>query len=726
MARQTTEPLYEAHVHQHTHESALGEAPHVHEHEHPNGSELIHEHGHESLEANLDDALVIAVAKAQSRPGRSLREQYWPVLASRDFVAALLTGTFALISWIISLAGVPDVWSTGLGLTAALVGGSVIAVGAVRGLLSRQMNVDELVTIAMVASIAVGEYLGAALVAFMMLFGKVLEDLTAARAEAAIEGLGELVPPAAHVADATAINGFRDVPVELVRVGEVVLVRPGERIPVDGRVVSGRASVEEAAITGESVPTGKQPGDECFAGSLAVVGALEIETIRVGQATALGRIAALVKEAEDDRAPIVRTADRWAKWFTPAVLTLAVLVGLIRGDVLPAVAVLVVACPCALVLATPTAIVAGIARGARRGILMRGGSRLESAGKVDVVCVDKTGTLTFGKPVLQKVVPLSPASFKEDEVLAFAAAAERRSEHPLAQALLSGAAKRSLTLPAPAGVEANDGGFEALTGKGVRASVLNGDNVRAEVIVGTLDLLRERGIVPSPAAIAVVEELEAAGQTPLVVAIDGRPVGVMGVSDEVRAQAGQAITDLKAAGVSRVVLLTGDRPGPAMAAALYVGIEPQDVHAGLLPEQKLAWINDLKASGAHVAMVGDGVNDAPALTAADVAIAMGGTGTDLAMSSSDIVLMTDDLRQASSAILISRGALRTIRQNLGFAVVWNGVALVLVAVFNVSPVLGALIHNLGSVAVVGNAARILSLKLPGETKETKDLACTTC
>jgi Zn2+/Cd2+-exporting ATPase len=292
-------------------------------------------HDHEVTEAHLDDRLVAAEAKALARSSRSFFDQYRPVFTSGDFVTALLTGGPALASWIVSLAGLEPM-SSALGLAGAIVGGGRIAIGAVRGLVRREMNVDELVTIAIIASIVVGEYLGAALVAFMMLFGKVLEDVTAARAEAAIEGLGALVPETARIVDKDAPEGYRDVPVEIVQPGEVTIVRAGERIPVDGTIGAGRANVAEAAITGESVPVPKQAGDDCYAGTLVTGGALEIATTNVGEASALGRIAALVKHAEEDRAPIVRAADRWAKWFTPAVLSLAAVVGLVRQELLPA------------------------------------------------------------------------------------------------------------------------------------------------------------------------------------------------------------------------------------------------------------------------------------------------------------------------------------------------------------------------------------------------------
>ena len=654
-----------------------------------------------------------ATGPAGAAPERTLPgfwERYREVFTSRDFLFSLLTALLTLCSWGLSLAGAPAAVVTALGVAGALAGGLPIAVGAVRGLISREVNVDELVTIAIVAAILVGEYWGAALVAFMMLFGKVLEDFTAARAQHALEGLGQLLPATARVKDATAPDGERAVAVADVRAGDVVLVRPGERLPVDGEVVAGRAAVEQAAITGEPLPVDREPGDEVFAGTLATGGALEVRTERTGRATALGRIADLVQEAEADRAPVVRTADRWARWFTPAVLLLAGLVYLVTREFLPAVTVLVVACPCALVLATPTAVVAGIARAARRGILVKDGARLEAAGQITAVCLDKTGTLTRGQPRVERVVALdadgagaAPGAAAGDALLARAAAAERLSEHPLAGAVLAAARERGLVVPA---VDA--GTFRAFAGAGVAARV---EGTPGEVLVGRPELFERQGIPwPAPAA-AALAGLEAAGQTPLAVAVGGRVAGVIGVADAPREEAAEAVRWLRAAGVRRVLILTGDREAPALAVATAVGIAAGDVHAGLLPEDKVSLVKRLRAEGHRVAMVGDGVNDAPALAAADVAIAMGAAGTDLAMDAADVVLMTDDVRQAAAAIVLSRKTLRTIHQNLAFAAVWNVVAVGLAAFGVVGPVAGALVHNLGSVAVVVNAARLVNVRL---------------
>ena len=655
-------------------------------------------------------------------------DTYREVITGTEFVSAFLTLGLTLISWVIWLGfGDDPVWSVAsvvTGWVGALVGGAVIARGAIAGLWNREVNVDELVTIAIVASLVIGEYWGAALVAFMMLFGKVLEDVTAARANDAIEGLGRMVPSVASRRDG---HGETIVPVDALVAGDIVVVRPGERLPADGTVVAGQALIDESGITGEFVPASRSIGDSVHAGTLATGGALDIRVARIGEATTLGRIATLVRDAETDRAPIVRLADTWAQWFTPVILVLASAVYLATGDFLPAVSVLVVACPCALTLATPTAIVATVARSARQGILVRGGGRLEAAGRVDVICLDKTGTLTTGQPRVAKVIPME--GIQATDLIASAARAERLSEHPLARAILNAASEQASGLAAginaSAGTDADAGhvtGFEAVAGSGVVALVsgvagtsLGGEASRhgsAEVIVGRPDLLIERGVVWTDEAASHFDAIERDGMSPVAVSISGKVAGVIAITDTVRPHAAVAVASLRRSGMRRIILLTGDRAGPALAVARAVGIPEADVRPGLLPEQKASVIQSLREEGHRVAMVGDGVNDAPALASADVAIAMGGIGSDLTLASADVILMTDDLRQVATVLRDARHALDTIRQNLVIATVWNVAAVALAAIGLAGIVPGALIHNIGSVGVVVNAARLVGRPTP--------------
>ena len=649
--------------------------------------------------------------------------QYRAVWSSPDFITSAATILLITASWLTSLGGIgiglpvddtswlaalagseTDWLAPALGLAGVAIGGAKIAVGAVRGLLERELNVDELVTIAIVAAVILGEYLSAGLVAFMMLFGKVLEDFTAERAELALAGLGALLPATAR--RKSGQDAEEEVPLSALRKGDIIIIRPGERLPIDGVVMAGQAAVDQAALTGEPVPQPRGPGDEVLAGSLAHQGALEVRTTRVGAATAIGRIRQLVAAAEEERAPVVRRADYYAKFFTPAVLALATAVllftYLITGawDWLPAVTVLVVACPCALVLATPTAVIAGVVNAARHGLLIKSGARLEAAGRVTAVAFDKTGTLTRGQPTVVRTIPRGEHT--ERELLALAAAVERRSEHPLARAILAAAG----AVGAEDRFSADSGSFRAVPGRGAEATV-GGQHV----VIGSLAWITDLGIAGTAADEAAWDELLEQGYTVLCIGIDGRLAGTLATADTPRDEAAAMIVTLRAAGISTIKLLTGDSHATARTLAEQVGIAPEDVHASLLPEDKVTAIKSLQARGEVVAMIGDGVNDAPALATADVAIAVGVGGTDVALEVSDVALLTEDLSQIASALTLSRHTLATIRQNLGLALVWNIAALVAAALSFVGPAAGAIIHNIGSVAVVMNAARLATARV---------------
>jgi len=614
-------------------------------------------------------------------------ERYKTVIISREFAIAAITGLLILLSAMLRLAGVIHWIPTVLALTAVAVGGAVILIGAIRGILQRQVNVDELVAIAIIASVIYGEYLSAAFVAFMMIFGKVLEDFTSERARKALEDLEKITPTVACV--------HRDgqeslIPVEKLVPGDLVIVRSGERIAVDGKVVSGQASVNQAPITGESMPLAKTRGSEVYAGTLNELGALEIRTTKVGESTTLGQIVRLVEEAEENRAPIVRTADHYAKYFTPLILIIAAIVYLITHQINYTLSVLIVSCPCALVLATPIAIVAGVANGARRGILIKGGARLEAAGKVTAVALDKTGTITLGRPQVIRVLPFEGVS--EKEVLEVAAIAEKLSEHPLGKAIMTKAREQGLS---PADAE----DFRVVPGHGVMAQM--GDK---KIVVGNRELLREHEITLPQSLGGIIGNLEEEGLTVLLVASSGRILGLIGVADVVREEVRRAVQELKHAGVKKVVMLTGDNHAVAKRIAREIGVD--EWHAKLLPAEKVEYVRKMQREGYKVAMVGDGINDAPALAQADVGIAMGITGTDVAMDTADIVLMTDNALRASEAISLSRKTLRVVKQNLGFALFFNLVGVAAASLGVLSPIAAALFHNFGSVAGVVNAARL--------------------
>ncbi len=640
-----------------------------------------------------------------------LWQMYGPVVRSSHFRTVAATGVLILAAWLVSFTGeggtgqhvhlgqtltislVPEGQSSiavGLALAAVVIGGTGIVWGALEGLRQRQVNVDELVSIAVIASVLVGEYLSAGLVVFMMIFGQLLEEATSQRATAALEHLAELQPERAHRMQGDAI---KEVDVEDLQPGDAVLARPGERLPVDGAVISGMSAVDETLVTGESLPVQKAPGDHVYAGTLNQEGALTIRTEAVGESAYVGQIGRLLDALEEERAPIVRVADRYAKYFTPAILLVSSGTWLVSGNLSAALAVLIIACPCALVLATPTAIVAGVANAARQGILIKGGARFEAAGAVDTVAVDKTGTLTLGTPVVQQVVPVE--GMRAEDLVNLAGAVERYSEHPLGKALVTYADEQGLDLPAAAD-------FRAFPGLGVGGSV-----AQQRVLVGNRDLLESHDVTGVPSQ----EAMPAEGSL-LLVAVEGRFCGWVQFADTLRPAAAEAVEHLQALGIQSVVMLTGDRPQEAGRLAAAVGVD--EWRARLLPEEKVNWIRGARGEGKRVAMAGDGVNDAPALAAADLGIVMGGTGTAVAAETADIALMRGDIGQLPTAIAISQMTLRGIKQNLLFALVWNLVGIALAATGVLGPIAAALAHNLGSVAVVVNAARYVAApsKLP--------------
>jgi Cd2+/Zn2+-exporting ATPase len=621
----------------------------------------------------------------------SLLKRYKDVLTSREFAITATTGILILVSAMLRLFGAAYWVYTPFALGAVAVGGLLIVVGAIKGTIHREFNVDELVAIAIIASVFYREFLSAAFVAFMMLFGKILEDFTAARARTALEDLGKLAPATACVR-----RDGREAIIHIDQVvpGDLVIAKSGERIAVDGVVVTGQASVNQAPITGESMPVAKARGSEVYAGTLNELGALEIRATKVGDSTTLGQVVHLVEEAEENRAPIVRTADRYARYFTPLILIVAAIVYVVTRNVNHSLAVLIVACPCALVLATPIAVIAGVANGARRGILIKGGARLEAAGRVTAVALDKTGTITLGEPRVLKVVALD--GMGQQQVLELAAIAEKSSEHLLGKAVLAKAEEQNLTIPG-----ADE--FHVAPGQGVVAK-LNGK----VIVVGTEWLLRERQVSLPPNLGATIDGLEAEGLTPVMVASSGKAVGVIGIADTVRPEMKQAIVNLKRSGVKKVVMLTGDSPEVAKRVAAAVGID--EWQARLLPPQKVDAIKKMQQEGYRVAMLGDGINDAPALAQADVGVAMGITGTDIAMDTADIVLVRDDALRAADAINLSRHTLKTIRQNLGFALFFNLIGVALASTGILAPITAALFHNFGSVAVVVNSARLVGTR----------------
>jgi Cu+-exporting ATPase len=547
----------------------------------------------------------------------------------------------------------------------------------------------------------------AAVITVLVLLGQVLELRARSRTGGAIRALLGLTPPAARVLRDDGRE--EDVPLDRVGVGDRLRVRPGERVPVDGAVLEGRSAVDESMVTGEPMPAEKGPGARVTGGTVNGAGAFVMRAERVGRDTLLARIVRQVADAQRSRAPIQRLADRVSAYFVPAVVLVAVLSALVWGSVGPeprlayallaAVAVLIIACPCALGLATPMSIMVGVGRGATAGVLIKNAEALEVLEKVDTLVVDKTGTLTEGRPRLAAVVAVPPHD--ETELLRLAASLERGSEHPLAGAIVDGARARGLSLE-------EAGEFQVIPGQGVSGTVAG-----HRVALGNARLLEKLGVSPGDLG-ERAEALRRDGQTAVFLVVDDRPAGLIAVADPVKASTPEALRSLREAGV-RVVMLTGDGRTTASAVAAQLGIE--EVLAEVLPEQKSEAVKRLQAEGRIVAMAGDGINDAPALAQAHVGIAMG-TGTDVAMESADVTLVKGDLRGIARARRLSQATLRNIRQNLFFAFVYNalGVPLAAGVLYPVSglllsPMVASAAMTVSSVSVIANALRLRRARL---------------
>jgi Cu+-exporting ATPase len=549
----------------------------------------------------------------------------------------------------------------------------------------------------------------AAVIITLVLLGQLLELRARHRTGAAIRELLSLAPPVARV---VRQGEEREVPLDEVRQGDVLRVRPGEKIPVDGRLTDGGSAVEESMITGEPMPVEKRIGDAVIGGTLNQTGSFLMVADKVGKDTVLARIIGMVADAQRSRAPIQKVADAVAGYFVPAVLAIAVITFLVWAIAAPeqpplawafvnAVAVLIIACPCALGLATPMSIMVGIGRGAREGVLVKNAEVLERLEKVDTVVVDKTGTLTAGRPSLTECIPLP--SMTEADLLRYAASVEQNSEHPLARAIVAGAAAQNLAVSAVAH-------FDSVTGGGARGSVEG-----REVLVGKRGWLAEEGVADLAALDDRAEALQRQGRTVMHVAVDQRLAGLIAVSDPIKASTPEAVRSLHGLGL-RLIMLTGDSEETARTVAAELGID--EFRAGVKPEGKHALVRALQAEGRTVAMAGDGINDAPALAAADVGIAMG-TGSDAAIESAGVTLVKGDLRGIVKAIDLSRHTMRNIRQNLFFALIYNalgvpiaaGVLYPLSSHLLLNPMIAAAAMSLSSVSVVANALRLRSMKM---------------
>jgi heavy metal translocating P-type ATPase len=578
-------------------------------------------------------------------------------------------------AWIaIVLCGIPII----CGAAAALIG-------------EHDIKADTLVSMALIASVWIGEFFAAGEVALIMQIGSLLEQYTSSKARHGIEKLVKLTPQTAHIKRNGAVT---TVPVSEVAVGDILTVLAGESVPVDGVIVSGETSIDQSVMTGESIPVDKKAGDGVTSGTVNQFGTFEMRALKGCADSSLQRMIRLAEEADANKAPIVGLADRWATWMVIAAVTIALITGLVTGEVIRGVTVLVVFCPCAFILATPTAIMAGIGNAAKFGILIRSGDALERLSKVETVAFDKTGTLTRGKPEVIAAAAIGHA-YTEADVLRYTALAEQKSEHPLGKAVLARCAAAGMELHP---VE----NFRMFAGKGVAAEVEG-----HSVVAGKPELMDELRIPLSEQIQSAAKQYYAAGATVIYTAIDGAPAGFLALADVLRSDAAETVRNLKAAGVTPI-LLTGDNEAAAAGIAEKVGIIR--VQANLLPEGKMQIIRDYNEKKEPVCMVGDGVNDALALSTAYAGIAMGGVGSDIAVQSADAVLVSDEIHRLPYLFRMTKKVMQRVRQNILLSLAINIAAVVLAVLGVLNPVTGALMHNCGSVLVVVNAALLLREK----------------
>lgn len=568
--------------------------------------------------------------------------------------------------------------------------------GAVRSLTGgRAAGTDALVSAATVASLVLRENVVALTVLWLLNIGEYLQELTLRRTRRAISDLLSGTHDTAWIR--TGDGAEVSVDIDSLEVGDEVVVHDHVGVPVDGTVIEGDAVVDQSAITGETLPVTVTVGTRLSAGSVVLRGRVVVRASAVGRDTAIGRIIARVEEAQEDRAPIQTVGDNFSRRFVPASFLLSAATLLVTRDVRRAMTMLLVACPCAVGLSTPTAISAAIGNGARRGILIKGGSHLEQAGRVDAVVFDKTGTLTVGRPVVTNVIAFHDA-WEPEQVLAYAASSEIHSRHPLAEAVIRSTEERRIEIPPHEECE-------VLVGLGMR-TVSDGRTL----LLGSASLLRRENVDVSEEASDWVSRLQHRAETPLLLAVDGVLVGLVSLRDEIRHNAAEVLRALRADGVHRIVMLTGDNPATAAAVAAELGID--EWRAEFMPEDKLDVVRALQAEGHIVAVVGDGTNDAPALAAADIGIAMGAAGTDVAVETADVALAGDDLARLLDVRALGRRSVAVIRQNYAMSIAVNAIGLAVSAGGALSPVLAAILHNASSVIVVGNSARLIEYR-PG-------------
>ncbi|MCX6340206.1 MAG: cation-translocating P-type ATPase [Candidatus Aureabacteria bacterium] len=607
------------------------------------------------------------------------------VLSIVPAAVAVLT----LASWILAHWGIgPHFVNAALAIVAVIFGGFQRFIAGFKDIFKRKITVNVFVVVALMATMAVGEFRPAAIIVFIMAAAGALESYTLDKTRKSIRDLLNFAPGMATV---RRQGEEVVVPVAELQVGDVVVVKPGARIPVDGVVTAGASSVNQAPITGESMPVEKFRGSSVFSGTLNESGRLDIRTEKVGENTTLARIVHLVQEAQGTRAPIQNMADRFTTWFLPAVVLLAIVAFVISGDIRVAVSVLLVACPCAFAIATPTAVTAGVSNMARRAVLIKGGIFLELGHKINHLLVDKTGTFTFGRPRVEGIISFNGKG--PEDILRMACIAEKYSEHPLARSILAAGRERNLDIPDP-------DHFVSATGMGVEARWNT-----ANILVGKQAFLQEAGVPIVTRVDREIAKQSEQGRTAVLVAHNDEVIGVLAIADEIRPEIPETIRLLKTMGVERITMLTGDHPRVAEAVARAIGVD--DFQAELLPEQKQEFVRKLRAEGHIVGMIGDGVNDAPALALADVGIAMGAAGTDVAIETADVTLMNDDISGVADFMWMSAKVLRRIKLNIFFSMIYNVIGLTLGVLGLMTPIIAVIFQEAGCVTVVFSSTLLL-------------------
>jgi Cd2+/Zn2+-exporting ATPase len=589
-----------------------------------------------------------------------------------------------IVDWLFEAGGTLASASAMIG---SLILGYPIIVTAVKDLRRGNLSINELVAIAVLAAFASGDYKTAGIVAFFMLTGEIIETRTAQGARDSIESLIKLTPTKAR--RILKDGSEEEVAASQLAVGDVIRIRPGDNVAADGVIVNGQGSFNQATITGESLPADKKQGDEVFAGTQNLTGVLEIKVSRAGTDTTLGRVRELIIAAEKTKLPIQKIVDQYMGFYTPLVLVIGALVWAFTHDLSRVIAVFVVSCPCAFILATPTAMVAALSAAARLGILIKNVADIELAAKINAFVFDKTGTLTTGQLAVSRLAPIGDT--KPAELLLLAASAEKYSNHPTAKALATLAGEAGVPLAEPKD-------FAETAGRGVKAEIND-----AKILVGRAQWLKDNGIDASFEKSVDLNETE--GWSLIFVAQNGKCVGWVGMQDQTRAESKEALADLKAAGVRRIAMVSGDRHVVATRVAAEIGCE--EAQGDCLPQNKVDFVRAMKAKGYKVAVVGDGVNDAPALAAGDISIAMGAAGSEVAIHSATIALMNNDLRRLPFLVKLSRSTRAVINQNFAFGVVFIIVGLSAASFGIVGPIVAALLHNVGSLIVIFNSARLV-------------------